>query len=156
MVSAIAEQYGVNRRTLEDKWLKWGPTILSEGLNPSLVVRIDKEYRGGSNRLLTVEQERALCTRLYHNRADLGLVISDNVIEHEALILIDELQADNPINQHVTKLSRGWITGFKKRWGWRSERISSHPVKPPPDEAHVKRFATNGRFDSRPPRHELR
>ena len=116
VVAAIAGQHGVNERTLRDQWNKWKDVILSEGWNPSLVARVNKEYRGGSNRVFTVEEERVICTRLYHNRADLGLVISNKVIEHEALLLLDELQVGQPMNQRVTKISNGWIGRFKKRW----------------------------------------
>jgi len=51
VVAAIAGQHGVNERTLRDQWNKWKDVILSEGWNPSLVARVNKEYRGGSNRV---------------------------------------------------------------------------------------------------------
>ena len=144
-VAAIAKQKGVKYRTLARHWATWKSAIRNEGGNQSLVARVNKENRGGHNRILTPHQERVLCTRLYQYHADCGLVITDKIIIREALLLLNELQADLISRQRVTSLSSGWVSGFKERLGWRSERIAAHPVKPPPVTADVKRFATSAK-----------
>ena len=137
-VSDIARQEDCNRRTLAYQWKKWGTIIHDEGWSDDLRARINRECRGGYNRVFTIDQERTLNQRLYHYHADCGLVIDGKVIEREALLLVDELQ------QHLSSqpTCNSIIDGFKKRWGWTSERVAAHPMKPPPIETEVKAFAT--------------
>lgn len=103
-IKEIAEEYNIKYKTLLDKYKKFTNDKLSENYN--------KENRGGTNKIFTVEEERELSDYIKILFIKNDLYFDDDCLRIIALKKYKLLY----LNNNNFNCSKGWIYYFKKRW----------------------------------------
>lgn len=93
-------KYGINRDTLQQKY-----NLYQKNNN----IKINKENRGGSNKIFTIDEEMMLYTHIKNNFINKNKQLNNNIIKELAL---DEFKKKN--NNGLFKISIGWCNMFKK------------------------------------------
>lgn len=107
-------KYGINRDTLQQKY-----NLYQKNNN----IKINKENRGGSNKIFTIDEEMMLYTHIKNNFINKNKQLNNNIIKELAL---DEFKKKN--NNGLFKISIGWCNMFKKRWNLSTQKVKSSKI----------------------------
>lgn len=124
----ISSKYGINRKTLRNKYSDW---VLK---NRPIIV--DKELRGGYNKLLTLKQERNLYTYVKEVFLDNNMFFDDECLGILATKTYNTFNADDKIDQ----ISDGWIYYYKLRWKLSTQRAKYSRIAKTMDDISLKKF----------------
>jgi transposase-like protein len=147
VVSAIAREHFIARSTLDDKWKQWQAAV---AVTPTLRVSdagLDDDHRGECHRVFTPDQEQNIMERINARMAIDKRGLSDNDIANIARIYHRELHGPPLRSPYGFTASHGWVTDFKRRYGYSSgpPHISTTGEPPEPDlvEAFISECRTH-------------
>ena len=111
----VSKEYGILYKTLVNKYNKYK--------NDNINININKESRGGSNKIFTNEKEQLIFNYLKINFIDKNEFLCDETI------IVYALRQQLLWCPHKTFLgSNGWIYNFKKRWNLSTVRCSKSRI----------------------------
>ena len=114
ILKSVSTKYNINYGTLRNKYSKY---IEEEN------TIINKENRGGHNRIFTEQEEREIFFFIKENFIDKKRILCNEIIKNYALKKFNKLY---PTGKFTT--SDGWCTMFKKRWHLSTAKISISKV----------------------------
>jgi len=128
-IKIISTKYGIIYGTLKNKYNAYCKNKLSN-------LNLNEENRGGSNKLLSIDDEKELYKLIINEYIEKDKPLTNNIIKVLAKKKLKEVYNDNNIS-----VSIDWCTRFKKRWNMSSQRIKCSKIATKlPSDDEIKIF----------------